>query len=116
MEVYRQVMALRTQIIQWKQAGLSIGFVPTMGNLHAGHLSLVEVAQQQADKVVVSIFVNPLQFGEHEDLDDYPRTFEADKTQLEALKVDVCFFRQNQKCILKILTDANKLKCVPPKP
>lgn len=69
----------------------SIAFVPTMGNLHAGHISLVELARQHGQCVVVSIFVNPLQFGANEDLTNYPRTLEEDLTELQAAGVDVVF-------------------------
>ena len=68
-----------------------VAFVPTMGNLHAGHLSLVEIARRHGDCVVASIFVNRLQFGPNEDFDRYPRTFDADRTALERLGVDVLF-------------------------
>lgn len=85
---------MRQQVRQWRQAGQCIGFVPTMGNLHAGHLSLVERARAQADRVVVSIFVNPLQFGPGEDYERYPRTFSADIAQLQALDVDAVFHPQ----------------------
>ena len=69
----------------------SIGFVPTMGNLHAGHIHLVELAKQHAQCVVVSIFVNPLQFGPNEDLANYPRTLEADCEKLKAAGCDIVF-------------------------
>ena len=72
------VEQLREQVKQWKQQGCSIGFVPTMGNLHAGHLALVDHAGTQADKVIVSIFVNPTQFGPDEDYASYPRTLDED--------------------------------------
>ena len=75
----------------WQQAGLKIAFVPTMGNLHAGHLSLVEKAMTVADRVVVSIFVNPLQFNESSDLEVYPRTLDSDLQQLADYRVDTIF-------------------------
>jgi pantoate--beta-alanine ligase len=75
----------------WQQAGLKIAFVPTMGNLHAGHLSLVEKAMSVADRVVVSIFVNPLQFNESSDFDIYPRTLDSDLQQLAEYRVDAIF-------------------------
>lgn len=76
---------------QWQDSSQRIAFVPTMGNLHEGHFSLVKLAQQHADKVVVSIFVNPLQFGPNEDFDRYPRTLDADVQALSQLGVDVVF-------------------------
>jgi len=78
----------------WKAQNAQIAFVPTMGNLHAGHLRLVKEAKKHADKVVVSIFVNPLQFGPDEDLDAYPRTIEQDKASLADLGVDLLFMPQ----------------------
>lgn len=92
MTLFESISTIRSKIQQWRQAGQRIALVPTMGNLHAGHLSLIEIAQQQADKVVVSIFVNPTQFGPDEDYDQYPRTFEADRLALEQLSVDGLFF------------------------
>ncbi|MCX7882830.1 MAG: pantoate--beta-alanine ligase [Brevinematales bacterium] len=76
----------------WHKEGLSLGFVPTMGALHEGHLSLVREARRHHDRVVVSIFVNPLQFGPKEDYTRYPRTFEQDKSLLEKENVDVLFY------------------------
>jgi len=83
--------ALRAEVHAWKREGLTVGFVPTMGNLHAGHLSLVNLAQQQCDRVVVSLFVNPLQFGPNEDFDRYPRTLTSDLEKLTALQVDTVY-------------------------
>lgn len=75
-----------------RSSGKRIGFVPTMGALHAGHLSLIDHVRQECDAVVVSIFVNPLQFERADDLDTYPRTFEADKALCAAHGVDVIYF------------------------
>jgi len=77
---------------QQRGKGKTIGFVPTMGFLHEGHLSLVRKARKECSQVVVSIFVNPTQFGPKEDLDDYPRDFEADKALCEKENVDVIFY------------------------
>jgi pantoate--beta-alanine ligase len=91
MQSITEIKSLRSQIRTWRQAGLSVAFVPTMGNLHRGHFSLVEKAKTLADKVVVSIFVNPMQFGANEDLDSYPRTLDADKQGLADLETDILF-------------------------
>lgn len=82
---------LRRIVAQWREAGQRVGFVPTMGNLHAGHGDLVKRAAQLADRVVVSIFVNPLQFGPNEDFAAYPRTPEDDRRLLETLHADLLF-------------------------
>lgn len=82
MNVVRTVADLRAAVTRARGEGKRIGFVPTMGNLHAGHIALVKKAGQRADFVVASIFVNPLQFGPNEDLDSYPRTLAADQEKL----------------------------------
>ncbi len=82
---------LREQVREWRMAGERIALVPTMGNLHAGHLTLVREAREMADRVVVSIFVNPLQFGEGEDFSSYPRTMQQDSDALEATGADLLF-------------------------
>ena len=81
---------LRAQIDTWRRGG-NVAFVPTMGNLHAGHLSLVKEARKIADRVVASIFVNPLQFGAGEDFENYPRTFERDSEMLIEEGTDLLF-------------------------
>lgn len=88
------VSELRQQIAKQKQNGESIVLVPTMGNLHEGHLQLIDIARQQGDFVVCSIFVNPTQFGEGEDFDSYPRTLEQDRLMLEARGCDLLFYPQ----------------------
>jgi len=83
--------SLRREIAGWKQQGLSIAFAPTMGNLHDGHLSLLEHASRLGDRTVVSIFVNPIQFGKGEDYEKYPSTLDADRQKLESSKLDLLF-------------------------
>ncbi|MEY3018027.1 MAG: pantoate--beta-alanine ligase [Pseudomonadota bacterium] len=82
MKTINNIQGLRAELKNARRQGKSIAFVPTMGNLHAGHIKLVHRAKAEADIVVVSIFVNPLQFGANEDLDNYPRTLAADQQQL----------------------------------
>jgi pantoate--beta-alanine ligase len=91
MQVISSITDLREVRRTWQSAKEVIAFVPTMGNLHQGHLQLVKEAKKSATKVVVSIFVNPLQFGPDEDLDAYPRTLEQDKKALQDLDVDLLF-------------------------
>jgi pantoate--beta-alanine ligase len=87
---------LRERLRQWRREGQRIAFVPTMGNLHAGHGSLVEAARARADRVVVSVFVNPLQFGPNEDFAAYPRTPDEDRALLTSLQVDLLFLPEVQ--------------------
>ena len=91
MEVVQNPRVLQQKLKALKKAGKSVGLVPTMGYLHEGHLSLVRQARQESDVVVVSIFVNPIQFGPKEDLASYPRDFERDAALLEAESVDFIF-------------------------
>jgi pantoate--beta-alanine ligase len=86
-----QIISTITELRNILQSQESVAFVPTMGNLHAGHLHLVEIAKQHATCVVVSIFVNPLQFGANEDLANYPRTLEADCEKLESAGAHIVF-------------------------
>lgn len=92
MKIITKPQEMQEQIISLKKEGKTIGFVPTMGALHEGHLSLVREARKQNSIVVVSIFVNPIQFGPQEDFDRYPRPFEKDKQLLEKEKVDYLFY------------------------
>ncbi len=82
---------LQDKINTWKLKGMRVGFVPTMGSLHDGHLSLVETALKECDRVVASIFVNPTQFAPHEDFDDYPRTEESDRQKLQFAGADLAY-------------------------
>lgn len=91
MNTVKTLRELRAAVAQARAEGKQIGFVPTMGNLHAGHASLVQIAAQRADFVVASIFVNPLQFGAGEDLDKYPRTLAADQEKLLAAGCHLLF-------------------------
>jgi len=91
MHIVNTVSELRDTVRAWRLGGQSIALVPTMGNLHAGHLALVTEAKKRADQVVVSIFVNPTQFGVGEDFETYPRTEHEDQQQLRALGVNLLF-------------------------
>ncbi|NEW89916.1 pantoate--beta-alanine ligase [Rhodopseudomonas sp. WA056] len=87
--VARTIPALRRALAELRRRNASVALVPTMGALHDGHLSLVRLAKRRADKVVVSVFVNPTQFAPHEDFGSYPRTFKADAAKLAAENVDL---------------------------
>ena len=91
MIIVNSILDLRSAISTWKQSGLTVALVPTMGNLHAGHLKQVNNAKQKADKVVVSIFVNPTQFGVNEDFSSYPRTEQEDQLKLATENADLLF-------------------------
>jgi len=86
-----KIKDVREQIKEWKKQGLSVGLVPTMGALHEGHLSLIEKSVQTCDKTVVSVFVNPIQFGPSEDLDKYPKTLDADLELCKSAGADLVF-------------------------
>lgn len=91
MHTVKTVAELRAAVKAWRSTGQRVALVPTMGNLHAGHLALVQEAQKQADRVVVSIFVNPTQFGVGEDFASYPRTEQEDRQKLNAAGADLLF-------------------------
>ena len=86
-----KIDAVREEVKKWRREGFKIGLVPTMGALHEGHLSLIKRAKKECDKVVVSVFVNPIQFGPSEDFDKYPRTLEADVKLCDGEGVDIVF-------------------------
>ncbi|HOV90189.1 MAG TPA: pantoate--beta-alanine ligase [Syntrophorhabdaceae bacterium] len=92
MKIIKTVKEMQSQADDIRRENRKIGFVPTMGYLHEGHLALVKKAREISDVVVVSIFVNPTQFGPTEDLDKYPRDFERDRALLESEKTDIIFF------------------------
>lgn len=91
MQIANTIKEVRTQVKAWRQAGLSVGLVPTMGYLHEGHGSLIARARTQNDRVVVSIFVNPMQFGPGEDLESYPRDLDKDSAYCASLGADLIF-------------------------
>ncbi len=98
MQKITTIAELRKTVRLWRRQGQSIAFVPTMGNLHAGHIKLVSEARKKADKVIVSIFVNPTQFGVGEDFESYPRTEVVDKEKLVEASADLMFL----PCILEM--------------
>lgn len=115
MQLIETVAAMKEQVAAWKAEGLAIGLVPTMGSLHAGHESLMDAARAACDKVVVSVFVNPLQFGPDEDYDAYPRDIERDGAICAAHGADAVFHpspeemylpAHNTYVVMETLTDA----------
>lgn len=92
-----KIVTTAAELSQCTEGSRRVAFVPTMGNLHRGHITLMEIARQHADTVVASIFVNRLQFGPNEDYDRYPRTIDADRSGLESVGVDVLFAPQEQE-------------------
>jgi pantoate--beta-alanine ligase len=91
MDTVTTIAQVRERLRAWRAQGLRVAFVPTMGNLHAGHMSLIEAARQHGDRFVASIFVNPMQFGPNEDYAHYPRTPRADEQMLAAAGCDLMF-------------------------
>ena len=96
MKIIQNPHEIQKDLMAKKKAGKKIGLIPTMGNLHHGHLSLFKLAQQHCDVLVSSIFVNPMQFGANEDLDKYPRTLKDDIEKLESINVDYLFTPTNE--------------------
>ena len=115
MEIITTIEDIRSIVKQWKNQGYSIGFVPTMGYLHDGHAALIDQARNNNDKVIVSIFVNPIQFGENEDLSTYPRDIDSDKKLCESHGVDLVFtpspeeMYQDKKAFVDIVDLSNTL-------
>ena len=109
MKIIESIEKLRAEIRNWRENRQTIAFVPTMGNLHDGHLQLVERAKTVADSVVVSIFVNPLQFGVNEDFNKYPRTLQQDAEKLEFLQTDLIFYPQVAELYPRGMTHLTKV-------
>lgn len=91
MQVVHTIKEVRETVKEWRKEGLSVALVPTMGYLHEGHLSLMKAAKAGNDKVVVSVFVNPTQFGPNEDFESYPRDLDRDASLCENVGVDLVF-------------------------
>jgi pantoate--beta-alanine ligase len=118
MKVAVTIQEVRKQVRAWRKQGLTVGLVPTMGYLHEGHASLMKASVSQCDRTVVSVFVNPTQFGPNEDLESYPRDFERDSALCESLGVDLVFhpevsemYADNAATYVEILDDMPKQLC-----
>ena len=101
MRIVESIKDVRATVKEWKAKGLKVGFVPTMGYLHEGHESLIRKASEENDRVVVSIFVNPIQFGLKEDLSTYPRDLERDSKVCESAGADIIFHPENEEMYFK---------------
>ncbi|TRW91328.1 pantoate--beta-alanine ligase [Candidatus Methylobacter oryzae] len=117
MQIAKTVSELREIVREWRSAGQSVALVPTMGNLHPGHIALVNRAKEKANRVVVSIFVNPMQFGVGEDFETYPRTEREDQEKLNISGADLLFlptvsevYAQNAKTTVSV-TDLSEWYC-----
>ncbi|MCQ3829065.1 pantoate--beta-alanine ligase [Microbulbifer elongatus] len=111
MQVFHHVASLREALADARRDGKTIGFVPTMGNLHAAHIELVNLARQHCDVVVVSIFVNRLQFGLNEDWDKYPRTMQEDMAKLRAASCDFLFHPEEAEIYPNGMDQQTKVIC-----
>lgn len=109
MQTLHEIAGLRAQLAVWRKAGEKIAFVPTMGNLHRGHLELVRRGRTVADRVVSSVFVNPLQFGPNEDFGRYPRTLEQDEAALQQAGADLLFAPNAQEIYPHGMEDLAKI-------
>lgn len=109
MDIIRNKEELRERVLDWRRSGDHIAIVPTMGNLHAGHISLVDIARHHAERVVVTVYVNPTQFGEDEDFDTYPRTIEKDTRRLKQVAADVLFVPADDDVYPFGIEDATKV-------
>ena len=97
MKIIESIKPMQAQSLDWKRGGFKVGVVPTMGALHEGHLSLIDLIKPHVDKIIVTLFVNPTQFGEGEDFSKYPRTFEEDCAKCRERGVDALFFPSNEE-------------------
>ena len=113
MQTVHTMTELRTQIAQWRRAGERVALVPTMGNLHRGHIHLVERARQIAPRTAASIFVNPTQFGANEDFAGYPRTLIEDSHQLQAAGLDLLFAPSVAEMYPQPLTELTQVMALP---